>query len=230
MIRIELETDLKSSFTKIALISKESMIEQSSKAGNKVRVNARASLTGSRTNWRQSYKRVRANKTAGGYDREGRKLIKGFPQSTGKRIAHRKGGGLDDPANMANFITAKTFESTGTTIIGGAHKRFTPVKIRNGKVVGRTASVGAVDKRTIAILNKLNSGKAGQHLRWRTKNGGYSSDSIAEFEGKWKARHFMEKGYSMSRGYIKSSMTSELERLIGKRVNSMKTKKETHVA
>lgn len=223
MIEIRLESDLKDAFNQIGLIAKGSMIEQSSKAGNKVRENSRAVLRASTTPWRQKWERGK------------RKIYKSnFSNMLGKRIAHRKQANEDDPKNMANFITSKTMETTGTTVIGGAHKAFAPNTYRDGKIVGTQKRVGAVDKRTLAILNKLNYGTVDsslkQHLRWRRKDGGYSNESIEEFKGKWKGRRFMEAGWRMSQGYIQTSMTAELERLIGKRVNNIKAKKETYAS
>jgi hypothetical protein len=202
--------------TGIGVISKLAMIEQSSKGGDKTRKAVRRAFVASSTQWVQEYK-------------NGRRILKKRPNYNsilGKRIAHRNGGGLDNPANMANFIMSFTHKTTGTTVVGGTSPAHRPVKIENGKVVGRVGRQAGVSKQTIAILEKLNYGaRAGRYgktdyLRWRTASGGQSSKSIKEFDNTWKPRHFFEKGWNMVSGEVISDMTTELARLIGDRANN----------
>lgn len=207
--------NLKPILTGIGVISKEAMIEQSSKAGDKARKAVRGAFLSSTTEWTQDYE-------------NGRRIIrqqKGYAHILGWRISHKDKGGFADPKNMANFITSFTHKTTGTTVVAGTHPAFRPDIIRDGKVVGTLPRVKGISKQTLAILEKLDRGdRLGRFssqgfLRWRTKEGGESSKSIPNFEGTWKARHFIRKGWSAVQGQVLSDMTSELQRLVGERAN-----------
>ena len=204
-------------------ISKGIMLEQSSKAGNIAREAVRREFRKSTTEWTQAYETdkngnkrrvLRKGSIAGGNF-----VMAKTNFQLGKRIKHRRKGGLDNPPNMANFITSYTHETTGTTVVGGKHKSFTPNKIRNGEIVGTLPRVGGVSKQTISILEKLNfgnlNGKHAQYFKW--KNG---KDSIEQFDGKWKQRNFFEKGWSASRGVVITTMTNELQRHIAQKANN----------
>ena len=227
MIQIDIEElgKIKLALTNIGIISKEAMIEQSSKAGNKGRNAIRRRMLQSTTEWTQQYidgKRVLLkNKIAGN----------GFVMNKsnfklGNRIAHRQGGGLDNPSNMANFITSFAMESTGTTVIGGVHKGFYPSQIKDGKIIGKLGRVSGVSRQTIAILEKLNNGSRGdygQYLEW--KNGKKSHFD----ESKWKKRHFFENGWNDVKGQIVTDMTTKLAEIIGKRANNMDLREKQYV-
>jgi hypothetical protein len=223
---------IKQLLTGIGVISKLTMIEQSSKAGDKTRKAVRSAFLSSNTQWTQDYKngrRILRKNTSGSLN-----------QSLGIRVAHRNGGGIDDPANMANMIVSFTHKTTGTTVVGGTSPAHSPVKIENGKVTGRLKRQKGISKQTIAILEKLNYGnRAGKYskqgfLKWRTKDGGQSSDSMkyitgwsdgkpiydGNMEDHWKPRHFFEEGWNNVSGQVISDMTTELARLIGERANN----------
>lgn len=225
MIKIIQDGDIRKDLTKIGLISKEAMIESSSKSGNKVRENARRFFKSSTTDWVQNF--VNGERV----------LEKTTPQPLGHRVSHKNKTVIGEGArNMVNLITSYTMERTGTTVVGGSHREFTPSTIRDGKIVGTQKKVGRVTKGARAILEKLNTGdeKGGNNsfdqVQWRKKGGGYSSESIANFKGKWKKnRDFMGKGYLVSQGYMKQTMTTGLRDLIGKQANNIKANRERHV-
>lgn len=203
-------------------ISKNSMLEQSSKSGNAVREAVRNSFERKTTEWRQEYKKGR------------RLLVKDGVHALGKRIAHRNGGGIDDPDNMKNFILSKTHVSTGTTVVGGVFKAFKPIDIKDGKVIGTRKKIAGVSRQTVAILEKLNygdrSGKYEKYLQWRDKDGKKSSKSIEGMEKHWKDRGFFEEGWNSSKGEVLKKMTTKLEELIGQRANNRDlTREEQYV-
>lgn len=212
MIQIDIEElgKIKLALTNIGIISKEAMIEQSSKAGNKGRIAIRKRMLQSTTDWTQDY------------SKDGKRILRknknSLSQVLGVRIAHRNSGGIDNPSNMANFITSFTMESTGTTVIGGVHKGFYPSQIKDGKIIGKLGRVSGVSRQTIAILEKLNNGSRGdygQYLEW--KNGKKSHFD----ESKWKKRHFFENGWNDVKGQVVTDMTTKLAEIIGKRANNM---------
>lgn len=205
--------DLGRVLSSILVISKESLIEQSSKAGSYGRDAIRVEFRKSSTQWKQEY-------TTDKNGRKRRVLTKKnmARYKLGKRISHQNQGEMASPASMENFITSFTMETTGTTVIGGTHKSFRPNKIRNGKIVGTLGRVGGVSQQTIAILEKLNYGRRGKYgdkLAWY--NG---KESIKQFENKWKPRGFIEAGWNNARGRALESMTTELQNLIATRANN----------
>jgi hypothetical protein len=219
MIEIDAQElgEIKRILAGIETISKGSMLEQSSKAGNKVRLAVRGEFLRSHTNWVQYYQNGK------------RKLKKtNIKQTLGKRIAHRNKGGFDDPMNMANFITSFTHQTTGTTVVGGGHRAFRPFIIKDGKIKGRLGTVGATSRQTLAILEKLNYGddvgKNKDQLFWRAKNGRRSYVSLFH-PSTWKPRHFFEKGWNSKKSDVISDMTTRLEVLIGKRANNTDLRK-----
>lgn len=197
--------------TGTGIISKLSMIEQSSKSGDKTRKAVRRAFISSHTQWTQKYV-------------NGRRILQkreNYNSVLGKRIAHRNGGGIDDPANMANLIMSFTHKTTGTTVVGGTSPANSPVKIENGKVTGRLPRQAGISKQTIAILEKLNygasrnsQGRFSDKLAWRDGTKSMFSEET------WKPRHFFEKGWNMVSGEVISDMTTELARLIGERANN----------
>ena len=206
----------------IYTVSKNSMIEQSSKSGNSVREAVRDSFERKTTEWRQEY-------------HEGRRLlIKGGVHALGRRIAHRNGGGLDDPDNMKNLILSKTHVSTGTTVVGGVFKGFRPINIKDGKIVGYRDKIQGVSRQTIAILEKLNygnrSGKYEEYLRWKDTYGDEVAKSMDGMEKHWKARRFFEEGWNNSKTEVLRKMTTKLEELIGKRASSTDLTQERQYA
>lgn len=226
MITIDQEElgKIKLILTHVGVISKEAMIEQSSKAGNKTRLAVRRRMLQSNTDWIQVYQERKRGRLKGTKQRT---LIKreGLGKTLGTRVAHRKGGGIDNPWNMMNFVTSFTMETTGTTVVGGVHKGFNPPKIRDGKIVGRMGRVNGVSKQTIAILEKLNSGAGGDYenyLRWDGKK-----DSMFD-KSKWKKRHFFEKGWRDVKGQVVEDMTAQLKRLIGERANNIDLKEKKY--
>ena len=197
--------------TGIGAISKLAMIEQSSKAGNKTRLAVRRAFIASSTQWTQKYV-------------EGRRVLEkrsNYNHVLGKRIAHRSGGGVDNPANMANFITSFTHQTTGTTVVGGTHPAHRPIEIKDGKVKGRLKRQPGISKQTIAILEKLNygasrdtQGRFSDKLRWHD-----GKDSMFD-EKLWKPRHFFEKGWNIAKGEVIADMTTRLAEMIGKQANN----------
>jgi hypothetical protein len=215
-------------------VSKGIMLEQSSKAGNIAREAVRREFKKSTTEWTQAYEKDKNGNTRRvlrkGSIAGGNFVMEKTNFQLGKRIKHRRKGGLDNPPSMANFITSYTHETTGTTVVGGKHKSFTPNKMKDGEIVGTLPRVGAVSKQTIAILEKLNfghlQGKHSEYLRWKK-----GKKSIEQFDGTWKKRNFFEKGWSAARGTVITTMTNELQKHIAQKANNTdlsKVKKEKY--
>lgn len=202
----------------IATISKEAMIEQSSKAGYKTRLAVRGAMLRSFTQWVQYYK-------------GGRRIIakRNRNNTLGIRIAHRDGGGIDNPKFMSNFITSFTHESTGTTVVGGVHPSFIPARIQNGKIVGTLGRVGGTSKQTMAILEKLNYGNlSGANAKYYNRKGSYEDGSGKKLSDNWKSRRFFEAGWNSVKGEVIRDMTTSLEKMIGQRANNTDLTKEQY--
>ncbi len=200
-------------------ISKDAVVEQSSKAGNTVRVAVRSAFENESTEWKQRYIENKKGDTV-------RRITKGGSYGLGHRISHMKKQNTTGPASMVNFIQSHTSETTGTTTVGGQFSKGNVILRRDGKIVGKKYQKG-ISKYTIAILEKLNygntNGKLAEHIRWgrEGKSGKQGSkESISQFKDKWKARHFFEQGFSRARGAVMQNMTNDLQRLIGKVANT----------
>lgn len=154
------------------------------------------------------------------YNRDGKwQAVGGNKQfRLGRRISHVKKGGLDPLPNMENLITSALMTGSMTAVVAGKHKRFTPLKRRNGKVVGTLKTVGAVTKGSYAILKKLNYGRAGVDSEYEKVSRTSAQEEF--FKGmNWKAHHFIMRGRLAAMPKVQQIMTSQLEQLIQKQIN-----------
>lgn len=182
--------------------SKLAVIEQSSKAGNKVRESVRSEFRNQTTEWSKEYK-------DGKFHAFKKKSKLGIRMSHGYR---GKAGSIDNPASMESMITSFTNQTTGTTVIMGGHKAFKPMMINDGKITGYGQRVGAITRRTVGILEKLNSGETSASY----KKGWSQGEIKGQFKGKqpYKKRNWAEKGFASAYGEVKSIMTDKLAQLI----------------
>lgn len=181
--------------------SKLALIEQSSKAGDIGRKSIRKEFRNETTEWSKEYK-------------DGK--LKFFKKTSklGIRINHQKNqGSISDPANMENMITSFTHQTTGTTVIMGGHKSHYPILIKNGEVIGYGNRQGSIARRTLAILEKLNSGKKDATYLSNMSRKGFNT---GQFRGNqnYKNRNWAERGWNSAYSQVKSEMTDKLHNLI----------------
>ncbi len=181
--------------------SKLALIEQSSKAGDIGRKSIRKEFRNETTEWSKEY--------------ENGKLV--FFKKTsklGNRINHQKNkGSISDPSNMESMITSFTHQTTGTTVIMGGHKAYYPILIQNGEVKGYGNRQGSIARRTLAILEKLNSGKRDSTYLSNMSRKGFNT---GQFRGNqiYHKRNWAERGWDSAYSQIKSEMTEKLHDLI----------------
>lgn len=181
--------------------SKLALIEQSSKAGDIARKSIRKEFRNETTEWSKEYK-------------DGK--LKFFKKTSklGIRINHQKNkGSVSDPSNMENMITSFTHQTTGTTVIMGGHKSYYPILIQNGEIKGYGPRQSSIARRTLAILEKLNSGKRDSIYWENMKRKGFNT---GQFRGnqKYHQRNWAEKGWNTAYSQVKSEMTEKLHNLI----------------
>lgn len=181
--------------------SKLALIEQSSKAGNIARKSIRKEFRNETTEWSKEYK-------------DGK--LKFFKRTSklGIRMNHQKNqGSISDPANMENMITSFTHQTTGTTVIMGGHKAYYPVEIKNGVVKGYGDRQSGITRRTLSILEKLNSGNIDSVYQSNRNNKKFNT---GQFQGKqnYKKRNWAERGWNTAYSQVKSEMTEKLHNLI----------------
>lgn len=178
--------------------AKFAVMEQSSKAGVLGRDAIRSEFDKATTEWAQEY-------------RDGKLVAFKQKSKLGKRLSHKEKG-TANPASMKNFIQSMTHETTGTTVIMGAFKGHKPLDIKNGEVKGYKSYLSTVTRKTIAILEKLNSGnKSSTYMK------SFPKGSVkGQFRGKqnYKNRMWAEKGFLRAKGQIKTEMTSKLLAMI----------------
>lgn len=182
--------------------SKLALIEQSSKAGNTARKSIRAEFSKQTTEWAKEY-------------RDGKLVAFKKTSKLGMRMSHGHRGTKGSPANpssMENMIQSFTNHTTGTTVIMGGHKAFKPIKLKDGKVTGYGKRVSAITRRTIGILEKLNSGELSSSYKTGWKKGQIKG----QFQGKQKyvKRNWAEKGFASAYGQVRTEMTDKLAKLI----------------
>jgi hypothetical protein len=181
--------------------SKLALIEQSSKAGNIARKSIRKEFRNETTEWSKEYK-------------DGK--LKFFKKTSklGIRMNHQKNqGSISDPANMESMITSFTHQTTGTTVIMGGHKSHHPILIQNGEIKGYGPRQSSIARRTLAILEKLNSGKRDSVYWENMKRKGFNT---GQFRGnqKYHQRNWAERGWNTAYSQVKSEMTEKLHNLI----------------
>lgn len=181
--------------------SKLALIEQSSKAGDIARKSIRKEFRSETTEWSKEYK-------------DGK--LKFFKKTSklGIRMNHQKNqGSISDPANIENMITSFTHQTTGTTVIMGGHKAYYPVEIKNGVVKGYGDRQSGITRRTLSILEKLNSGNIDSVYQSNRNNKKFNT---GQFQGKqnYKKRNWAERGWNSAYSQVKSEMTEKLHNLI----------------
>lgn len=215
-IRLTIYDGMNPLLDEIAKLSHGVALESLSVAGSKIRDSARAEFERSEGHqWFQKIIKGKSRKLGNRRIYQNKDSYKIF----GLRTSYETGG-LAKPPSMKNFITSYLMGKSFTVVIGGKHPKFRPIKYREGKVQGRMATVEGVSKASHAILHKLNFGEQNEHHRWKE-----GKKSIEQFKGRWKARHFMGKGYAQARPAVNEALTKRLLQHIGKAVNRVEIKK-----
>jgi hypothetical protein len=172
--------------------------EQTSKAGEIAVKSIRGEFDKATTEWSKEYE-------------DGK--LKAFKQHSklGMRLSHENKK-TDNPDSMRSFIQHFTMVSSGTTVIMGAHKAHRPLTIQNGEVVGYEKKQSTITRSTIAILEKLNSGKKSRLYKSKFPEGSVRG----QFKGnqKYKQRNWAEAGMAKAHAQVKTEMTSKLATLI----------------
>jgi hypothetical protein len=184
---------ISNSFTVIQTSAREVAMEVMSKAGHYAQTGARNKMKTYSHRWfRKAYEDgiVRPY-----YSRTETKEL-------GLRV--NKNGDPDSPKSMANFITSFLMEKSETLIVGGTHKRFRPLKRREGKVVGYAGVVGGVSRATQAILNKMDTGTFNQYY---VDSGEYKNPN-------YETRPFMVEGFRSAEPKIRATLTTEYIKIV----------------
>jgi len=106
---------------------------------------------------------------------------------------------------MASMITSFISEPKATVVVNGMHPRFTPLKRRNGVVVGTMPPVNAVSPETHAILIRLNSGQTIDRYPSRSR-----------LSNKIKPSWFVSNGISASSSSVRRRLTDGYEMALKK--------------
>ena len=180
-------------------------------AGMKIQKKTRDSMSNQMNNWFQIYKEVKQGKNKGKTTRRIVQL-KNYHQ-LGDRTSHQNLGGKASPSSMKNFVTSYMMPKAMTVIVGGKHPSFTPIKYRDGKVVGTLKRVNAVSDSTHALLRKLNNGNMNEEYKSL-----HRKKSMKRFGANpaYKNNGFYEKGRNASMGQVRDIMTSKMEALLQK--------------
>lgn len=134
----------------------------------------------------------------------------------GKRISHKNKTNSDKTANMENLITSNLMVNSLTMVVAGRHKRMTPKKRRDGKVVGSFSPI-AVNKGSYGILQKLNDGETdGEFYKTvkRTKQQHKIFDKM-----KFSKQNFIEKGRLSAMPDVHNIMTTKYAQLLQKQMD-----------
>ena len=198
--------------------SREVAFEQMSKIGARVKKNVdrRMKSTSNYHGWNQ--------KSVNG------KLRPYYSSSNKKQLGERtkKDGSVDSPSSMSNMVRFMLMEKSGVMIVGGKMKNHSAVKRVDGKIVG-AIPVKAVSGHTQSIIHKLDTGKRNSAHGWgsfghqkASMSGG--SETHGMHGKRFKARYFMVKGFNDSKSYMKSQLTAEYEKVIGRAINKADVK------
>jgi len=198
----------------IRVVSRDVAFEQMSKIGNKVRVNAGKKMNQQRHRHSWLNKETKDGKRSPYYSKTSQKNL-------GRRT--RPDGSVDTPSSMSNMISSFLMEKSGVLMVGGKNKAFTPVKRRDGEVVGTEKRQGAITAHTQSIIHKLDTGERNKEHGWGTA--GTSKTSMEGFKkARYRGRRFMRDGFNQSIPYMKQELTKGYEKTIGRAVNKVSVK------
>jgi len=152
-------------------------------------------------------------------------LSKSKSKELGRRT--KVDGSVENPASMENMISSFLMEKSGVLLVGGRNKAFTPIKRRDGKIVGVEKRQGAITKHTQSIIHKLDTGERNNHHGWlwngsiekKSMAGGFTSTGL--HGRRFKGRNFMRAGFRASTSYMKSQLTTAYEKTVGRAVNKV---------
>ncbi len=181
--------------------SKLALIEKSSKSGKLGMDSIRKEFRSETTEWAKKYK-------------DGKLQFSKKTSKLGMRLNHQKNQGSNaSPESMESMITYMTHATTGTTVIMGGHKTFYPILLENGEVKGYGDKVSSITRKTLSILEKLNSGKIDSVYQ---ANRDKKKFNTGQFKGNqnYKKRNWAERGWNSAYSQIKSEMTEKLHDLI----------------
>jgi len=194
----------------IRTVSRDVAFEHMSKIGNKVRVNAGKAMNQQRHRHSWLNKKTKAG---------GRSPY--YSSTKQKNLGHRTkpGGALDNPSSMSNMISSFLMEKSGVLLVGGRNKAFTPIRRKDGKVVGTAKRQGAITKHTQSIIHKLDTGERNENHGWGKAGNKPSMEGFKD--ARYKGRRFMRDGFNKSIPYMKSELTSGYEKTVGRAVNKV---------
>lgn len=187
----EIFSNVSKQVTKIHELHWETGNEVNSKNAAEIMKKTRQALSSRTTRWHVMYEDGK------------KKFFKSAPRPIGRRFSYESQAPLK--TSLQNLIQFRTYTTTGTAIVAGMMKSGTTEIRENGKVVSRTR-VDGVSKQSIAILQKLNSGKQGTTMWQDFQTKKLSNESRKSFEGKWKALKYIEEGRRNSMSKIDSNI------------------------
>ena len=153
------------------------------------------------------------------YDKNGNLgIIKGKTPhfDLGKRISHKNKTNSDKTANMESLITSNLMIDSLTMVVAGRHKKMTPKKRRDGKVVGSFSSM-AVNKGSYGILQKLNDGDDDGEFYKTVKRTKQQHEIFDKME--FRKQNFIEKGRLSAMPGVHDIMTNKYSQLLQKQLD-----------
>ena len=212
-IHIEIQDGTTPMLDEILKLSYGMALESLSVAGSILQKNARNAMKRRSHHWIYDFT-------------SGKRVIKKSTElkELGLRISQHSGQ-VENPDSMSNMITSFLMAKSLTVVVGGQHKAFTPIKFTDGKPSGLMGRVGSVGKKTHSILHKLNFGERDEFHGWTDENGTWSKKSMPNFaNARYVGYHFMENGYSESKGAIVDAMTKRYSSMLHKAVDRANVK------
>lgn len=217
-------------------VSREVAFEHMSKIGNKVKVNAGKKMNQQRHrhSWLQQPRKTarisrlekRGNKKVRVYGaKKLSELSPYYSKTRQKNLGQRTRpeGSLDSPASMSNMISSFLMEKSGVLIVGGKNKAFTPVKRKDGEIVGVEKRQSSITAHSQSIIHKLDTGERNRFHGWGAS--GSLKSSMPNFEkARYRGRRFMRDGFNQSIPYMKQELTSGYVKTVGRAVNKVKVR------
>ena len=136
-------------------------------------------------------------------------LIKGGLRQFGLRESMSVDNQSANPASMENMIQSFLMEKSQTLVVNGMIKRHTPTRYTDGEKDGFEKEVGAVGKRTYAILNRMDTGNYIDGYDFKSR---LSSKNIG--------RRYAKKGISKAMSKVNHILLKEYEEIAKRAMNN----------
>jgi len=196
------------SFNLLGHLAHGVMMQQLSKAGSDTKELMREEFLS-----RKTTQRTRVNKN-------GKAYIQSIKSSRplGARESHTADNKNSNPDNMVFGINSALFEKSETLVVGGSHPAMVPMRREKGEIVGTMKSLPRVPHSTIAILDRLDSGK--ERGKYPTHSRLIDTDDLNE-----SYQNFMGDALIKAKGSVKRRLTDGWTTAMKGAVNNAKVEK-----